>query len=133
VPIEADDGVEKMGLEEAWSVFREGKAVFVDARSEEDYQAGHVPGALLLNQDLFEANVSSLMDLVPPDTLIVTYCSGEGCGSSREVADLLLGAGFTNVKVFYGGWEIWKRAGYPAEKGSFLKQGMSRSPATGLL
>lgn len=110
------EGLEEIGLEGVLQVFQGGEGVFVDARSAEEYSTGHIPGALLLTQEMLEDSVSSLTDLIPRDTLIVTYCSGAGCGSSREVADLLREEGYSNVKIFYGGWDVWKGAGYPVEK-----------------
>ena len=117
------EGLEKIGLEIVWKVFRAGGTVFVDARSEEEYNAGHIPGALFLPQEILEESLSSLMDLIPLDTLVVTYCSGEGCGSSSEAAELLQEAGFTNVKVFYGGWDVWMGAGHPVKSRSVLESG----------
>jgi rhodanese-related sulfurtransferase len=88
----------------------------VDARSQEEYRAGHLPRALLLSKDTFEETIASWKALVPQETLLITYCAGAGCESSMEVAALLLEEGYTRVKVFFGGWEQWRRAGYPVEK-----------------
>jgi hydroxyacylglutathione hydrolase len=112
------EGIADIGLGEAWALCNQGKAVFVDARSPEEYRAGHIPGALLLTLDDFEETVATWRNLIPSETLLIAYCSGEGCESSREVAALLAEEGYTRVKVFFGGWEHWTGAGYPVEKGS---------------
>ena len=44
---------------------------------------------------------------------IVTYCSGEDCHSSVDLAARLIEFGFENVKIFFGGWEEWNIAGLP--------------------
>ena len=85
----------------------------MDARSREEFCEGHIPGAQLLTQDDFDQEILRFSEIVPHDTLLVTYCSGEACGSSKEVADLLIDAGYTNVKIFFGGWEKWKLKGCP--------------------
>lgn len=118
VPEGGRGGIAEVDLKQAWALYQEGKAVFVDARSPREYRAGHIPRAFLLSQDTFEEAASSWRSLVPLDTPVITYCSGEGCDSSKEVAALLIDAGYSRVKVFFGGWEEWKRAGYPVEKDS---------------
>jgi len=107
--------LERIDLPHAWTLFQQGQGMFVDARSEEEYNAGHIPGAMLLTDEIFDVNISSLLSSIPLNTLIVAYCSGVGCGSSREVAELLMEEGYTNVKVYYAGWDAWVGAGYPVE------------------
>jgi rhodanese-related sulfurtransferase len=118
VPAGYNEGVTGIELGEAWALYSEGNASFVDARSPQEFCAGHIPGALSLTLDDFEETVASWKNLIPLETLLVTYCSGEGCDSSREVAVLLVEEGYSQVKVFFGGWEHWKEAGYPVEKES---------------
>jgi rhodanese-related sulfurtransferase len=115
VPRPDTKGIEEVGLDEVWVLHRERKAIFVDARSAEEFAAGHIPGALLLPKEDFEEALSSWTTLIPFDTLLVTYCGGGSCETSRDVAELLKEEGYTQVKVFWGGWEKWREAGYPAE------------------
>ncbi len=117
VPHRDKMGIEELKLGEARALHEARKGVFVDARSAEEFGAGHIPGALLLPEDDFDETVSSWKGLISPETLLITYCSGGGCNSSRDVAQLLKEAGYSRVKVFYGGWEEWKKAGYPVETG----------------
>lgn len=128
-PVPEGEGREiaEVNLKQAWALYQEGKAVFVDARSAKEYRAGHIPRAFLLSQDIFEETASSWKSLVPLDTTVIAYCSGEGCDSSREVAALLIDAGYSRVRVFFGGWDAWKRAGYPVEKDSFAGAGPDES------
>ncbi len=116
VPHRETKGVGELRLEEAWAVHKERTGVFVDARSAEEFGAGHIPGALLLPPDDFDEAVSSWTDLIPLETLLITYCAGAGCDSSWDVAELLEEEGYSRVKVFFGGWQEWKGAGYPVEK-----------------
>jgi len=109
------EGLRNIDLEEAYRLFREGRCVFVDARSEEEFREARVPGARLLTYDMFDESVSAFRDLIPRDTILITYCSAEGCGSSREVAELLQADGFTDIRLFTGGWDEWKQAGFPQE------------------
>jgi rhodanese-related sulfurtransferase len=116
VPHREAKGIGELELEEAWALHQKGTGVFVDARSAKEFAAGHIPGALLLPLDDFDEAVSSWTDLIPPETLLITYCAGAGCDSSWDVAELLKEEGYSRVKVFFGGWEQWKGAGYPVEE-----------------
>ncbi len=99
-------------LARAKRLYDEG-AVFVDSRSPEEYEAGHIQGARLLYymhaaQDWEE--VMAEVDFAAP---IISYCSGEGCNSSYLVANQLEDVGFENVYIFDGGWPQWAAAKYP--------------------
>ncbi len=120
VPAPDIEGVDALSLADAWALFQDRgrtEVVFVDARDDEDYGQGHIPGAMMFSAEGFEEKISSFQELIPADTLLVTYCSGAECDSSKEVASLLRDAGYTRVKLFFGGWEKWAAAGYPAEQG----------------
>ncbi len=116
IPIKKIEGVDIIEKKAVWASFQAKKGIFIDARSSEEFSEGHIPGAMLLSLDNFEDNASVLLDLIPLNTEIITYCSGSGCESSLEVAGLLKDEGFTNINVFYGGWTHWKEAGHPVEK-----------------
>ena len=116
VPLPDAGGLNSVSAEDAYHLFQEKSCVFVDARSEEEFCQGHIPGAQLLTQDDFDETISTFRSLIPQNTPLVTYCSGQGCGSSVEVAEMLLEDGYLNVKIFFGGWELWKQKGYPVVK-----------------
>ncbi len=104
---------ERVSLEESRSLFQDKESVFVDARSREEFDAGHIAGALLLSLDDIEESISSFLELIPLERKVVVYCSGTGCGSSGEVAEFLKEVGYSDIHVFSGGWEEWAAAGYP--------------------
>jgi rhodanese-related sulfurtransferase len=51
-----------------------------------------------------------------PRTLI-TYCDGESCDLSHELALFLKEMGFENVRVLVNGWSVWQQAGLPLQMG----------------
>ena len=70
------------------------KAVFVDVREPEEYQRGHVEGAINLPPSEIVAGAVKLKDL-PKDTPLVLYCiSGSRSNVSKNILESL---GFTNV------------------------------------
>ena len=87
-----------------------GEVLWIDARSRADYLAGHIPGALLLNEQeadqlLFE-HFELLQDNRKP---VVVYCDERGCQASRRMAsylrDRLPGM---DIRVLRGRWQEWK-------------------------
>lgn len=51
-------------------------AVFIDARSPQEYRAGHIPGARNLPAFEFEGRSREVLKDLPEDARIITYCSG---------------------------------------------------------
>lgn len=80
-------------------------ALWIDARSRADYEAGHVPGALLLNEDTWGELLIPVVERWQPGMPVIVYCDSDGCQASRKVADRLRAeAGVDNAKVLRGEW-----------------------------
>lgn len=107
----------KISLEEAKQLF-EGKAArFLDARPQSQYEEGHIRGALSLPwQDATNVFTEIAGQLQDSDTLI-TYCDGESCELSHDLAIFLKDLGFTDVRVLINGWTVWQDAGLPSKTG----------------
>lgn len=95
-------------FEEAKDKFLTGAAVFIDARTPELYQEGHIQGALNLPIAEFDQMADKVLMDFPEDALIVTYCDGEDCALSAELALKLKEIGYENVRVLHNGWSVWK-------------------------
>jgi rhodanese-related sulfurtransferase len=109
-----------VGLPEFSSAVETKNALILDARPSVFFEQGHVPGALNLARDDFARDYRHLALVLQPATNkpTIVYCSGGDCHDSRLVANALLSLGFSNVRVFTGGWEEWSKAGLPVSKGS---------------
>lgn len=109
-----------VGLAEFRSAVETKSALILDARPSVFYERGHVPGARNLARDDFARDYRKLSGLLQSaaDKPIIVYCSGGDCHDSRLVANALLTLGFTNVRVFTGGWEAWSAARLPSSVGS---------------
>jgi rhodanese-related sulfurtransferase len=115
------NGVETVGepvvsIEEARALFLTNGAVFIDARPAEVYRHGHIRGALNLPLESLDELPADVMAQIPPDALIITYCDGQSCPLSKEVALQLSAIGYSHVQVLVNGWSAWKDAGLPTEK-----------------
>lgn len=105
-----------VALEEARVLFEKDSALFVDARSKQQYEEGHIKGALSLPwQDVEDAFAEASGSLDSGKT-IVTYCDGEACDLSRSLALFLKEMGFSDVRVLVNGWTLWQRAQLPVER-----------------
>ena len=96
-------------------LFDKDEVLFVDARSQNDYDNGHIPGAVSLPVGQFEERIDSFLNRYPPEQAIVTYCSGRTCEDSHDLAQFLSDVGFTNVRIFIDGFPGWEAEGYPIE------------------
>ncbi|HUU81107.1 MAG TPA: rhodanese-like domain-containing protein [Acidobacteriota bacterium] len=110
-----------ISLEGSLEFFFNKKPVFVDARSPELYERGHIEGALNLPWDDFEKLFREVLKGISNDAVLVTYCDGEGCGQSHELALALFKEGYKNVRVLVGGLRLWQEAQLPVAKGTFTQ------------
>lgn len=93
------------------------EVVFIDARSSSEYFAGHIPGALNVHPSYFSS--SKAIETLKRNQPVITYCSGEACQSSVVLAEKLIRVrGHIDTRVFFGGWEAWKAAGFPVATGN---------------
>ena len=105
-----------INADEAVKIFQGGNGIFIDARHEDEFNEGHIKGAISLPLRTLETNPDLIKGLAK-DTLIVTYCSGEQCALSIDLGERLAAMGFTNVKVFFSGWLEWQKRNLPTETG----------------
>lgn len=76
--------------------------IIVDVRRQDEYDAGHIPGAILIpNESIDKERPKELPDL---DQIILVYCrSGR---RSKEASEKLAKMGYTNIYEF-GGIITW--------------------------
>jgi len=103
-----------ISIEQA-KLFFDDEVLFVDARDEGYFEAGHIKGAMK-NIFLYEL-IFNIEEKQNKNTPLVVYCGDPGCGDSEQLAYDLKDSGFTKLYVFKGGWLEWSKAGYPSEVG----------------
>lgn len=88
--ITAEEAKEIMDTEEGY--------VILDVREQDEYDAGHISGAILIPYTQIEAKANEM--LPDKDQLILVYCrSGR---RSKIAAEALAELGYTNIKEFGG-------------------------------
>ena len=88
----------------------DGNVVVLDVRPEEEYRAGHIPGALSVPVDALEAALQTL----PRDQEMVAYCRGPYCVFSDEAVAFLRSRGY-RARRLRQGLPDWRAAGMPVE------------------
>jgi molybdopterin/thiamine biosynthesis adenylyltransferase/rhodanese-related sulfurtransferase len=85
--------------------------LFVDVRERNEWDEGHIPGAVHLPRNNLESRVEGA---VPDhDRSLVVYCA---VGSrSAFAAKTLSELGYTDVRNLAGGYTDWKRNGFPTQ------------------
>ncbi len=83
--------------------------LIIDARPARLYDPGHIPGAISIPDSQFD----KLQAKLPADknTALLFYCEGPKCVLSHQSAYRAEKLGYTNVKVFPGGFPEWAAKG----------------------
>jgi len=106
--------MEMISLEKAKELYKSQDALFIDARHNFEYKMGHIHGALnitLREIDTFRIQLQN----IPKEKMLIVYCDGADCNSSIELAVKLVELKFTNVKIFFGGWQEWSANKLPVD------------------
>ena len=105
-----------ISLEDAEGLYFDQSALFLDARSKEQYRRGHIEGASNLPWEDFDRLFPQVMAGIPHDTILIAYCDGESCSLSRELAAALMAQGYDNVRVLADGWGLWQQYNLPTAR-----------------
>jgi rhodanese-related sulfurtransferase len=92
----------------------EAGAAFVDVRSDTDWEAGRIPGAIHIELKS-KYNEQSLAAEVGKDEAVVIYCNGAACLRSSQASQMAVEWGFTKVNYYRDGYPAWKNAGHAVE------------------
>ncbi len=90
----ADNQSKTISLDDAVKMVEEDQAIrFIDVRTQQEYDAGHVASAELLPLNQLESKIES--EIADKDTKIIVYCrSGNRSGQAQA---MLNGMGYNNV------------------------------------
>lgn len=82
--------------------------LLVNVLSAQQFKEAHIPSSINIPLDEadFEAQVEEAAD--GKDKKVVTYCASYSCHASRNAAEKLEKAGFTDVLAYEGGIKEWQ-------------------------
>jgi rhodanese-related sulfurtransferase len=98
--------------------------VVVDVREAEDYEKGHIPGAINLPHDQWSAAQG-----LRKDTLNVLYCYSHVCHLAATAAVEFAGKGFP-VMEMDGGFDAWQENDLEIERGATSTRASSARPVS---
>jgi rhodanese-related sulfurtransferase len=97
--------VEAISREELVKRLRGNDVVLVDVRPAEEFDAGHIDGAVSIPLDELDERLAEL----PADSEIVAYCRGTLCAYAHEAVRMLRAEG-RPARRLEGGWPEWQLA-----------------------
>ncbi len=97
----------------------QGLNVFIDARKDDDFAEGHIPGAIPCFPYEIDRCIDRAMAAVNGAMKVIVYCGGGDCEDSIFMCRELVNAGapFDAIHLFAGGWNEWKAGGGATETG----------------
>ena len=101
-------------IEDAYQLFADGRAIFIDARAAEVYALGHIEGAI--NAPPGGPELAGLAWLADADTYVICYAAEKSQRQAGVAADKLLELGCEKVFVLMGGFESWGKQGFPVDR-----------------
>lgn len=97
--------VEGIGRSELEERLRSGDLVIVDVRPEQEYEAGHIEGAVSIPIDELAQRLAEL----PEGSEVIAYCRGPFCAYANQAVRQLRDAGRSARRLEIG-WPEWRLA-----------------------
>lgn len=99
----AQDGYRQIGQDAAYEMMSEQEVIVLDVREQDEYDSGHIPGAVLLPVGIIDED--SAAAVIPDrDAVVLVYCRSGN--RSKTAAEALAELGYTSVYEF-GGINTW--------------------------
>lgn len=85
--------------------------LILDVRTPEEYQAGHIPGAVNIPHDQLASRLSELP--ISKSDEVVVHC--EKGARAAKAESVLIASGYTHVVDLQGHMSSWREAGLPTQ------------------
>lgn len=99
------DDVDAIGRDELRARLRNGEVVLIDVRPAEEFEAGHIEGALSIPIEDLEERLAEL----PADCEVVAYCRGPFCAYAHDAVRRIQASG-RPARRLERGWPEWRLA-----------------------
>jgi rhodanese-related sulfurtransferase len=111
----AKQTVQEISIDNAPAAIAQGD-VLIDVRESEEFQVGHLPGAIHMSRGMLEFKLAANPQLQSRDLKITLYCKTSGRAALCALS--LKEMGYMNVRSIAGGFDAWQAAGFHVEKPS---------------
>ena len=119
-----DHGLQELSFDDVVKVYNDpntklGVNIFVDARRDDQFEQGHIPGAILCNPFQLEDYIELVLDFAEGAEKIIVYCNGGDCEDSISLCGELLefDVPYESIFLYAAGWKAWKAGNMPVETG----------------
>jgi rhodanese-related sulfurtransferase/DNA-binding transcriptional ArsR family regulator len=110
--LDGRDALKPVTFQELRRLMREDDVTVVDVRPKDEYEAGHIPGALSVPVSDLKRRLREL----PKTREVIAYCRGRYCVYSLDAVTLLRKQGY-RARRAHEGLPDWRAAGLPVEVG----------------
>ena len=111
--VDGRDELEPITVKELRRRLRDGDVTLIDVRPEEEFEAGHIPGALSIPV----ARLSRRLSALPKSREVIAYCRGPYCVYSVEALGILRKHGYRARRADVG-LPDWRAMGLPVAAGA---------------
>ena len=108
---EAKARIREVTVAESMVLLAASAAVFFDCREPNEYNLGHVPGAVFLPRGNLETKVEAM---IPREAKVIIYCATGN--RSALAADTMQQMGYADVASMRGGWRDWVMGDGPVDE-----------------
>ncbi len=107
----AKQKIKVVPLSVALEKFQTLETIFVDARSTDEFEAGHVSGAVSVPFQSLEDYFPAIVELLDGGKELLVYCANRECDDSLMLAIELQAMGASNLVLYVDGFEAWEKYG----------------------
>ncbi|MBI4365112.1 MAG: metalloregulator ArsR/SmtB family transcription factor [Candidatus Latescibacteria bacterium] len=117
------DKLEPVRMEELLKRVKDGRAIVLDVRPQEEFGHGHIAGAISVPLDRLKSRLAKL----PKRKEIIAYCRGPYCVMAFKAVRLLRAQGH-RARRLEEGFPEWRVAGFPVAVGTASGGRSARAP-----
>lgn len=99
-------------LSQVLELYNSKSAIFVDARDQWDFSENHITGAINIPEFSFDENEFMQIN-IPKESVLVIYCDGDDCDTSKRLAIQISKLGYKDIYVFLDGIKTWIESKLP--------------------
>ncbi len=121
VPTDSEIAGGEVSMNRLATLLESGLITLIDARSHQEFDNGHIAGAISFPYEELLGHYDELRESIPINTDVVIYCESFTCDQSENLATELKLMGYERVTIYKGGWQEWDEAGLPTEKSELEK------------
>ena len=107
-----EDNLRPVNHQELNALLKSGEALVIDVRPPEEYEAGHIPGAINVPLEMLPRRLAEF----PSRKEVVAYCRGPYCMLAVEAVKRLRSRGY-RARRLEDGFPEWKSEGRPVAVG----------------